>query len=94
MDDTLETCEILYSLDKTSMVNHTLQFYAETNGVDGRRRIAESKKFRGMIDANDQNATRALNGVVEKLKKDGWQEAGRGQDWYNIRFRKSHNLLT
>ncbi len=83
-----ETCEIVYSLDKTGMFDHVLQFYAEADGTHGRFRVAESPKFRGSIDPNDQYAIEALNRLIGKLEQDGWEAAGRGIEWYRFRFRR------
>jgi hypothetical protein len=82
----VETCEIHYTLDKTSMIYHTLQFWAEADGVGGRYRTAESRRFRGTLEANDAKATEEFRRLVARLKKEGWVETGRGDEWFSYRF--------
>jgi hypothetical protein len=82
----VETCEIRYTLDKTSMIYHTLQFWAEAEGANGRYRTGESRRFRGTLEANDVKAAEELGRLRARLKKDGWVETGRGTEWFSYKF--------
>jgi hypothetical protein len=67
------------------------EFYAATSDDDEERTVAASPSFRwhGVEPPPEaEPATTALAALVAQLERDGWQLAGRGDEWFELRFRR------
>jgi hypothetical protein len=95
-----EKCEVrhTYRLDPiVPALKALVTFTAEASGPTGYYTAAVSAPFtlNPSFSApdlsprpNDFGATQALNGLVNKLLQDGWEQIGEGSSWFNRQFRR------
>lgn len=93
-----ETCMIVAELagEKWSPLfpGDYIQFKARAGGPAGEFLAGESSRVKaGLGDYYEPNKknkqhVKALDGLVEELKQAGWEQTGKGDAWYNIKFRR------
>ncbi len=93
-----ETCEIVAAVtgEKWSPVfpGDYIKFAAQAEGPQGGYTVRESSQVKaGLSDyyqANKQNKlhVKALEELAAALTAAGWERAGKGREWFNLRFRR------
>jgi zinc-ribbon domain len=80
----------------------TVRFSVEAIGKNGKYEAGYSEGFQISRDEyfsgtrtgrfiphpNDPNVVAALDMLISKLTKEGWESTGRGQTWFNHKFRR------
>lgn len=93
-----ETCMIVAELagEKWSPLfpGDYIQFKARASGPAGDFLAGESARVKaGLGDYYEPNKknkqhVKAYDGLVETLKQAGWEQSGKGETWYNLKFRR------
>lgn len=63
------------------------KFVTKKVDIDGIHTIIETQKFYELDDPH-QNAKQEINTMIDILVKDRWESTGRGEKWFNYKFRR------
>jgi hypothetical protein len=84
-----EFCEIVRDTSRDSGILTKWAFVARAVGGSGLfeagRSVAVRRDPRETWDAESEEA---LNGLISELSADGWHPTGRGEAWFEYRFRR------
>ena len=92
-----ETCEILPDLlgEKWGIFpRDVFQFRAQAKGPGGEYEAGESPQIKAGLgdyyapNYENKGHRKALAALADSLEKDGWEKIGKGEAWFNLKFRR------
>jgi hypothetical protein len=89
----VETCEVKrrFRSERRLLIleDHFATYYAEAIGPNGKYSAGESEEVYLQPGTGwDSYHVQAVDRLIDKLARDGWDALAKGEEWYSYRFRR------